>query len=535
MTQSEQLPFPGDPFFENLLRNAQLYSHVIIADAMLGIQATYKQLLHDVNNLRAAIRQNLLDALLDLDGNIRKDEVFFGVLIPGNYEFVVALVASLAMGAAIIPFPTGLLPEEACELIARWDVVCTLVGSEQGTLLAASIEESRHCTTFIQVATQTARGEEHFRLSDQLTFSPERSGLLLLTSGTTGPPKGVVHARRFFYSGQGSSTPCSPSDVFLLNRPITIVDQSSSTRPSKVWERLRSADLHLMLYYQNTLSILPAQQLAEYIQDLRALRVAQSTGWMPPPVVKEFWYNLRGGKAIEVAYASTEAGVVITSSTLDMFDIDACIGSPVPGVEIRLSNNIHGEILVQTPTMLKGYHNNIPATQAAFNGKYFRSGDIAQIRDDGRFVIDGRASTGFARFCGLVVPLIDVESAISRLPYIEEAHILAVSDPKFQSQVGTIIRTNSGCSNLALSTVRHDLSPLLPLYKLPTLLYVLEEHDYMPRTVSGKLDVKRTLETFFGCSGDYSEIELPDGVQRWEITTLWKERRGPWDWDGLQV
>jgi hypothetical protein len=43
---------------------------------------------------------------------------------------------------------------------------------------------------------------------------------------------------------------------------------------------------------------------------------------MPPMVVKKFWYNLLGGNALEVAYASTEAGAVITSSTSDMLDLD---------------------------------------------------------------------------------------------------------------------------------------------------------------------------------------------------------------------
>src|SRR5690349_23854742 len=115
--------------------------------------------------------------------------------------------------------------------MSKWKVVCMLAGSRQGAL-AESIQESSSAT-IIQVSTQVAKGEtgkeqgslwlKHFRLEDRFTFSSERSSLLLFTSGTTGSPKAAIHARRFFYSGQGFSSPCLPSDVFLLNRPVSWV------------------------------------------------------------------------------------------------------------------------------------------------------------------------------------------------------------------------------------------------------------------------------------------------------------------------
>ncbi|KAL4876009.1 acetyl-CoA synthetase-like protein [Aspergillus karnatakaensis] len=573
MGQINKGGFPKDPFFEKLLHNAQLHTKVIISDETLGIQATYLQLLHDVEALRDSIWQTLPDSLFDTNGTIRDDNVFIATLMPGNYEFIVSLVTCLALGAAIVPFPTGLLPSEASELISKYNITCILTGTGQESLTQA-IQYTDIPT--IHIPTQAAKEtgpirENHqntppgnFHLNPTLTIPPETPALILFTSGTTGPPKGVLHARRFFYAGQGFATPCLHSDTFLLNRPISwvgsirrvteclvsgskivIMDQTSSSRPAEVWNRLRRGDISIvslaarewvgmMVFYQDVLCGLDEGGLSRYLQGLRGVRVAQSTGWMPPGAVKEFWFKIRDGRGLEVAYASTEAGAVICSTVGGGLDVNACIGRPVSGVEVRLSDGSQGEMLVKTPTMFKGYLNDIPATQAVFDGGTFRSGDIAHSREDGCLVIDGRAKADFVRFRGLVIPVIEVESAISRLSYIEEAYILAVSDPTCQSQVGAVVRTRPVCDTLTIAMLRHDLSNFLPLYKLPTLLYVLSEAEAVPTTRSGKLDHRRALDMFFGCSGNYAEAQLPVGVQKWGITGLCKNGQRAWDWAGLQ-
>ncbi|PLB53873.1 acetyl-CoA synthetase-like protein [Aspergillus steynii IBT 23096] len=570
-----RLSFPNDPFFLKLVENAKTYPHRIIDDATLDIQADYRKLMQDVVTLRETIRHHLPHNLLDPNGLIREDGVYIGVLAPGSYEYVVAIVAIVALGAAVIPFSTGILPEEGFDMISRWKPTCLLVGSGQLSL-ATAIQEYDEGTAHIDsviphipihssLSSTTQLSVDELTINDSITFSSERPALLLFTSGTTGAPKGVIHTRRFFYSGQGFAERCFSTDVFLLHRPvawigsmrriiemlrcggkIAIMDQTTSSRSDVVWERIRKGDItilttaarewrQLMLYYENSLSKLPEDELSEYWRGLRALRVVQSVGWMPPPVVKAFWEGLLDGRALEVAYASTEAGTVVASTSSDVVDHDACIGKPLPEMEIKLSNGTEGEILVKTPTMFAGYLNDEDWTQKAFDQGYFRSGDMAYIRDDGCYIIGGRAKTDFARFFGLAIPLIEVESAVAQLPYVDEAHILAVPDSEAQTRVGALIRLKSGFENLALEALRKNLSSNLPMYKLPTLLYVLQDHEQVPKTVSGKLCIKDALRVFFACSASHWTTELPEKVEKWDISTLKKERQRAWDWSGLQV
>ncbi|KAH8432956.1 ANL family adenylate-forming protein [Aspergillus melleus] len=417
-----------------------------------------------------------------------------------------------------------------------------------------------------------------FTINDSITFSSERPALLLLTSGTTGAPKGVVHTRRFFYYGQGFAEPCLPTDVFPLIRPVSwvssmrritemlqcggtivIMDQTISTRPEAVWALVRKGGFtvvsltsldwrQLMVYYERTLSSLPVHTRIEYVRGLKSLRVLQCVGWMPPPLVKAFWERLLDGRALEVAYASTEAGTVIASTTSAMIDHEivnslppstemllmrqACIGRPLPGMKMKLSNGTKGEILVKTPTM---YLNDDGSTQAVFEEGYFRSGDMAHLRGDGCYLIGGRAKTDFARFVGLHIPLIEVESAVAQLPYVDEAYILAVPDCDTQTRVGALLRVKSGWKDLTLETLRKDLSTGLSTYKLPTLLYLLQGDEQVPRTLSGKLSIKETLRMFFACSGDHWTVKLPERVEKWDLSVLKKERKRAWDWSGLQV
>ena len=93
---------PNSPFFSRLLR----YAHrrpprIAIRDHNLGVEKTYLQLLTDVLALRKAIESTLnLSTLLSLE---RGEEIYMCMLAAGGYEYAVAFLAILAIGAAAVP------------------------------------------------------------------------------------------------------------------------------------------------------------------------------------------------------------------------------------------------------------------------------------------------------------------------------------------------------------------------------------------------------------------------------------------------
>jgi malonyl-CoA/methylmalonyl-CoA synthetase len=98
---------PNNPLFARLLRHAHR-NRVAIIDQQLGISKTYGELLDAVLVLREAIQRALpFKVQRQLSYG---DEVYVGVLAAGGYEFTVAVLAVLALGAAVVPMCTYIPP-----------------------------------------------------------------------------------------------------------------------------------------------------------------------------------------------------------------------------------------------------------------------------------------------------------------------------------------------------------------------------------------------------------------------------------------
>ena len=91
---------PNNPLFTRLLRHAH-QSRIALKDRLLGVSKTYGELLDAVLALREVLRETLPSKV---QRRLRNgDEVYVGVLAAGGYEFTVAVLAVLALGAAVVP------------------------------------------------------------------------------------------------------------------------------------------------------------------------------------------------------------------------------------------------------------------------------------------------------------------------------------------------------------------------------------------------------------------------------------------------
>jgi len=91
--------------------------------------------------------------------------------------------------------------------------------------------------------------------------------------------------------------------------------------------------------------------------------------------------NAFPGAQISIAYGSTEAGSVCTLGPDDIDRKPGSVGLPVPGVAIEEGAN--GEMLVSSPMVFGSYFRNEAATSRAFERGFFRTGDLAQIDEEG--------------------------------------------------------------------------------------------------------------------------------------------------------
>lgn len=98
---------PNNPLFGRLLRHARRH-RVAIKDRELGVSKTYGELLDAALGFREVVQAALpSDAQRRLS---RGEEVYVGILAAGGYEFTVAVLAVLALGAAVVPMCTCIPP-----------------------------------------------------------------------------------------------------------------------------------------------------------------------------------------------------------------------------------------------------------------------------------------------------------------------------------------------------------------------------------------------------------------------------------------
>ncbi|GAB1192532.1 hypothetical protein APSETT444_001724 [Aspergillus pseudonomiae] len=544
---NQQATLPNEPLFAQLLHLSKHTQHVVIHDSASGVEANAAQLLASM----MAMRQSIYDSLPKTDFNEKGLVVghmpSMLVIAPGNYEYFVAAFATLSLGAAVVP--------TCSQCMDRAEEIKIYAASQglQVTVVPITTEQTPRVVPVIDEA---------------LTIPPDHPSIILFTSGSTGPPKGAVHSRRLFHS-----SPKNPSgEVFLSHRPIhwvagampplkqllngsrveTLQQVAMDDLAQALWDRLRKGDVTIVSctppvwsrmakFFQQHLRQLPNDELSQYVRGIQNLRVARVSGSATAPSVLRFWREMLGWP-LKNCYASTEhASPIMETDNLSDIDLEAssffirCIGKPRPGVMVKLSEGDSGEILVKSPFLFSGYLDDEEATRAAFDDQGFhKTGDFAhRVGDD--YVLDGRASTDFARYYGYKVPIQLVEIHLNELAYIHEGCILPVPDPRTAGRVAALVRFVDDSPEAAgkknLNAIRADLSDKLAAYQLPTLLRILQTGEEIPKAaVSGKFLRKQAVGQFFPTSQDF---ELLSNVEVWDENTAQTGPRKAWDWAGL--
>lgn len=211
-----------------------------------------------------------------------------------------------------------------------------LVGPEQidlGERIQAELEIST-LTIEGQVQIDVLPPTAAYALTPTMAVSEDYPSILFFTSGTTGPPKGVLHARktinkyaRMAEAGLNDDICLIPSGAFwsvyftkvfqMLLTGVRIEIQNFGRQYNLIWERFRAKTATkivlsptfwygMMHYFQQNISQLPEPEVQEYVEGARHLRDATATGAMPSKRLKEFWRDVRGGRALKVLYGSTE-------------------------------------------------------------------------------------------------------------------------------------------------------------------------------------------------------------------------------------
>jgi fatty-acyl-CoA synthase len=177
-------------------------------------------------------------------------------------------------------------------------------------------------------------------------------------------------------------------------------------------------------------------------------------------------------------YGATETGpVTLVLRPEEAMAHVGSVGRPARGVEVRL---VGGEVQVRAPNLARGYH-RIP-DDPAFEGGWFRSGDLARVDADGFYEIVGRRSELIISGGENIHPA-EIEQLAQSDPAVAEAAVVGLPDTRW-GEVPVLALVAREGAVIDEARLRALFEARLARFKHPRRIVVL---DALPRTALGKV------------------------------------------------
>lgn len=452
----------------------------------------------------------LAAALADRPGGPPKT---VALLCRNHRGFVEGLVASGKLGSELLllntgfsgPQLSGVLEREGADLLILDEEFLPLtehLTTSPELIIGWQDTPGTHPTVDTLVAANLGR-------SVPAPSTPGR--VLLLTSGTTGTPKG---ARR--KSGgsindltslldvvpwrAGGVTVCAAPMFHAWGFGVLII--SSTMTSTVVMRRHFDAEATLKMVAQHRatalavvpvmldrITALPQTVLDRY--DLSSLGLVTASGSaMNPTAVQKFMDQY--GDVVFNNYNATEAGMITIATPADLRAAPTTAGRPVPGCELLIlgeadepvAPGIVGRIFVRSTTQFEGYSDG---GTRDFHEGFMATGDIGRLDAEGRLFVEGRDDEMIVSGGENVYPR-EVEISLTSHPAVEEVAVIGVADEAYGQRLAAFVTLAPG-SRTTEEELKAHVREHLARYKVPRSVTVLAE---LPRTTTGKV-LKREL------------------------------------------
>ncbi|MEE1753354.1 acyl-CoA synthetase [Streptomyces sp. SP18CS02] len=348
---------------------------------------------------------------------------------------------------------------------------------------------------------------------------PAAPAFVVYTSGTTGPPKGAVLPRRAVATTLDALEDAwawTAEDVLVHGLPLFHVHglilgvlgplrRGGSVRHlgrftvEGVARELASGGTMLFgvptMYHRLAEALEGDRELAKALSGARLL----VSGSAALPVHDHERITAATGRRVIERYGMTET-LMNTSVRADAEPRPGSVGVPLRGVELRLveedgspiaayDGETVGEIQVRGPNLFTAYLNRPDATAAAFDGDWFRTGDMAVRDADGSVRIVGRKATDLIKSGGYKIGAGEIENALLEHPDVREAAVTGEPDPDLGERIVAWVVPADRLRPPGEKELADHVAALLAPHKRPRTVRYLDE---LPRNDMGKI-MKRSL------------------------------------------
>ncbi|KUI24702.1 AMP-binding protein [Mycobacterium sp. IS-1742] len=457
-----------------------------------------------------------------------------GLIMPNSAQWVRIALALTRIGAVLVPLSTLLAPRELVAQL-RTAAVQTLITVEEfrghrylddlcAELAVPRLDEPLHhrdLPALRRIRTPerlTAGGAVTEEFVDALAdaVTPSDTLAVMFTSGSSGPPKGVVHSHGNALGAvaAGLHARCIDADTRLyLPMPFFWVGGFGSGVLSAL---VAGATLvtELIPQPESTLRLLEAERVtlfrgwpdqAEALArqrhsvgaDLSALRPGSLEALLPPdqrsrPGARAKLFGMTEAFGPYCGYrADTDMPETAWGSCglpfagMDLRIVDPDSGDPVEIGEI-------GEIQIRGPHVMRGICGRSREEVFTADG-FYPTGDLGRLDDDGFMFYHGRSDDMF-KVSGATVYPSEVEAALRTLDGVAAAYVTDVPAAG-ADRVGAAVVCDRPTT---VDALRADAGKVLSAFKVPTVWLLLEDDDAVPRKATGKVDVRALRDLLAG-------------------------------------
>lgn len=331
---------------------------------------------------------------------------------------------------------------------------------------------------------------------------------LVYTAGTTGKPKGVIHSHYGLYSNAKMvidtlTLPERGVSIFVLplchmygigamivgslkggGKAIVL----SAFDVDRIFESIEK-------YKGNTLAGVPTMYVYMLLYpepekyDLSSMQLWTSGS---APLALETWkgFKERFGFEIIEGWGLTEAAALNSVNPFEGPIKVGSIGKPMKGTEMKIVDNKdreltvgqEGEIIIRSPSLMKGYWNKPEETAETLRNGWVYTGDVGYIDEDGYFFITERKKNIIIKAGENISPR-EIEEVIFAYHKVSEASVVGIEDGVYGEDIKAFVVLKPG-EQASEEEIIEYCRTMLKTFKTPRVIQFM---DSLPKNIVGKV------------------------------------------------